>query len=301
MKKEEVEALDPRIQEYLQYGVETGRINRGNIDRIFERLKRVEFVPIDGIAGYGGRTYISEDKIMVEICKGQLEMEAKEFGRDFEEYYYENVFHELNHASGLTEQEIEEKLKQLKEKFTDENHPNIDLGYAMIDEVLAQRVAQEMVEAKYKEKYEGKEIMHPIKHRKFFYNENGNIPDEDGYSYEYDSDLVWYGELEGFALDFVESLYGDRNLDRVCQEHFKGELFDNMVAEYGKRRNGIENLQQLLVYAGNIVRSDYYQQGYHGKSIPKSYSNREMLQESIEGFNKIIKKEKERASGISYE
>lgn len=281
MKKEEYEKLDKRIQEYIKHCVELGVINNENMGYMLDRLSRTKIVMVEN-APYGGRTYSKNEDIIVEICYKKLEEEAREFGRNIEEYIDENIFHELTHASSLDENEIQEKIRQIVEE------PNVfpyilERGYEIINEYIAQSLAQKMVAAKYEKTY-------TKEHKKFVYNENGFLPENESFSYEYDSDLFWYGELEEFAMKFIESVYGTRDANSLYVDHFNGSVIDKAIKNYSHKKDGIHNLYRLFGNMSNIVVGDYYQQGYYGGTHNNNWSNIDVFVNSINDFNEIIEK-----------
>jgi len=288
MKKEEYEKLDKRVQEYIKHCVELGVINNENMNYMLDRLSRTKIVRVENVP-YGGRTYSKNEDIIVEICYEKLEEEARELGRNIEEYIDENIFHELTHASSLDTNEIQNKISQFMEEPN--VFPNIlERGYDIINEYIAQSLAQTMVAAKYKKTY--------IKeHKKFVYNENGYLPENKSFSYEYDSDLFWYGELEEFAMKFIESVYGTRDVKNLYIDHFNGNVIDKAIEKYSHKKDGIHNLYKLFGNMSNIVVGDYYQQGYFGGNHNNNWSNIDVFVNSINDFNEIIEKTLNRGVG----
>lgn len=287
MKKEEFDKLQPEIQEYIQYCINIGIFNSENKEKILDKLSRTEIKYVDN-KDYGGFTYRSGDKIIVEICKDKIEMESKEFGWDFKESLDENLFHELTHASSMLDDEIQEKMTTIFFDFTNENNsfPFLNAyGYAIVNEYIAQSIAQKLVAEKYKEKYKDKKPFSK-KHRKFVYNENGYISQDLSFSYEYDSDLNFYGEIEEFALKFAESLYGKQDVKRLYRDHFSGNIFDVISNEFKRRANGLENLYKMFGNMSNIIIGDYYQQGYLG-SKKREECSISLFKNSVNEFNRI--------------
>lgn len=285
MKIEEFEVLKPEIKEYIQLGHKIGFITSDNIERIYERLKNTQIDIQEKDLGFGGNTDMLKDSntIMITISKGCLERESKSLGRDFKDYYDENLFHELTHASGITSSEI----SAINNEFIVNNnlnkslYPNYDMGYFLIDEIIAQTIAQKMVTEKYNIKY-------PSKHSEFIFNEHNNS--EESFKYEYDSDLQWYGELQNFALDFIKKIYGKRDINLIFNDHFNGLIFKKMLETYEKECDGAKKIYSVIGNFGNILRCDYYQQGYYSDSIYKSLSV-DLFKKSVNTCKELLRKQ----------
>ena len=287
MKNEEFNNLQPEIQEYIKYLLNIGLINTSNKEKILDKLSRTTINYVEK-KPYGGCTIHSGNQIIVEICKDQIELESKEAGRDFQKSLDENIFHELTHASSILDDEIEEKLKTIFSNHTTENSdfPFINTyGYTIVNEYIAQSIAQKLVAEKYQD-----QNLFPSKHCKFIYDENGNASKDSSFSYEYDSSLNFYGEVEEFALKFVESVYGKRDIERLYFDHFNCDFIDISANAFRKRNNGMENLYQMFGYMSNIIVSSYYQQGYFG-SETRSNLSVENFKNSVNGFNRIANME----------
>lgn len=282
MKKKEFEKLLPEIQEYIKYCVYFGIINSDNKDIILDRLSRTKLSLDVKDKCFGGRTSIKDNIIIVEICKNTLQKEANEMKRNFEIAYDETLFHELAHASSFADTEIEVKTSEIFSEINDGKFPHINYyGYGIISEFVAQSIAQMIIV----EKYKGT-ITYPKKQQTFTFNENGYIPDDLGYSYDYTSDLVFYGEVEEFALKFIRNLYGEQDIQKLYQDHFSGNIFNIISETFNSRKNGIENLYQLFGNMSNIIASDYYQQGNFGPNRYPSLSV-DNFKKSINEFNRV--------------
>lgn len=286
MKKEEFEKLAPEIQEYIKYCVDLRIINSENKDIILDRLSRTELSLDVKDECFGGKTSTKDNIITIEICKDTLQKEANEMGRSFEVAYYETLFHELTHASSLVDSEIEEKITEMFSEINNRQFPDINyFGYSIINEFIAQSIAQKIIV----EKYKGT-ITYPKKQQTFTFNENGYIPDDLGCSYDYTSDLTFYGEVEDFALKFIKNLYGKQDIQKLYQDHFSGNIFNTISETFNNRENGIENLYQMFGNMSNIIVSDYYQQGYFGPSR-YTFLSVENFKKSINEFNRVAELE----------
>ena len=303
--RERIKRLDPTMQEFLKFGVRLGLFDTKNIDRIVDLLEKSDIVYVDNIGG-GQAAAQAEDKEnggkSIKVCKEVIEREANGFGRNLDEYFEETMFHELTHAIGpKSPNSIKEKIRNMKsdsdkEKFdewTNSQEFIYDyLGWEVVDEIMAQSVAQAMIKEKYQKEHT--EPIYQTKHSTFKYNEYGKIPDEEAYSFEYTSDLFWYGEIEQFALDFLKALYGKADANVYLKDYADGNFLEKIFNEYGKRKGGLDNLYKMMAYMGNIVVCDYNQQGYYGDNA--GYANLDVptFKNAVEQFEKLVELEKDR-------
>ena len=285
MRKEEFEALKPELKEYIQLGHKIGFITSDNIERIYERLKNTQIDIQENDLGYGGITEMLDDNktINITISKGCIERESKSLDRNFNDYFEENLFHELTHAVGITSREIGPIISEFiaHNNLNESLYPNCDMGYSLIDEIIAQTIAQRMITEKYNMQYQ-------LKHSEFMFNEHNKS--EQSFKYKYDSDLQWYGELQNFALDFIENIYGKRDINLIFNDHFNGRIFEKMLEKYKKEHNGVERLYSLIGNFGNILCCDYYQQGYLGDDIYETLSV-DLFKNSVNECKELLRKE----------
>jgi len=297
MKKEDFNKIQPEIQEYIQYMIDLKIINSENKEKILDKLSHTKIERVHNET-FGGKTLRQGKDIIVQICENQIKLESEKSKQDYNEALYENIFHELTHASSILDDEIEEKITTIFSKLNTNNNdfPYINYqGYTIINEFIAQSIAQKMVTEKYKEKYNG-ENLYKKKHSTFTYNENRFAPNGSSFSYEYDSSLNYYGEIEEFALKFIESVYGKRDIERLYNDHFNGDFIEKTANEFSKRKNGLDNLYQLFGNMSNIITYDYYQQGYYPGHYPSLTVDK--FKKSVTEFNKIIDFEIERQQSI---
>lgn len=291
MKKEEFEKLQPEIQDYIHYMVSIGMINANNKDKILDRLSRTKVINDEELTAGGETTYDKNNSIIVKINKKYIEKESEQMHIDIDELMDINIFHELTHASSILDSELEEKTKMLFDSVDKKDNEYSFIfthGYVLIHEFIAQSISQKIMEKKY-----GDPNRYPVKHGIFIYDENGYLPKEEAFSYEYDSGFVYYGELEKFALKFVESVYGDRDVKKLYSDHFNDKIFEVLLDKFKNRKNGMENLYNLFGHMSNILIGDYHQQGYlgTGKSI---WSNIKSFKNSVNEFNRIADNEIEK-------
>ncbi len=294
MKKEEFEKLQPKIQEYIHYMVDIGMINSKNKEKILDKLSRtiIEKRHSKPDEIYGGKTETEKDNtIKVTILTDVIEKEAKEMNMDLDLLIDINIYHELTHASSILDEELDQKTKTLFSDLEDKenSYPFIfDYGYTIIQEYIAQSISQKLVAEKYKNPN-----LFPVKHNKFIFNENGYLEEKPAYSYEYNSSLVYYGELENFALKFIQTIYGKTDIERLYEDHFEDKIFDVLSTNFKNRKNGMKNLYDMFGNMANIGIVDYYQQGYLGK-VKRKWCNIDFFRNSIKEFNRISDIEIER-------
>lgn len=287
MNKDDFAKLQPQIQEFMQYMIDIGLVNTENKDKILDKLRRTK-IEYKSNVPYGGYTEHEEDNtIKITICKDFIEKEAESLEMDADILVDINIFHELVHASSILDSELSGKINELFSDIDtqDNNYPLISFGYTILQEYIAQSISQKLVSKKYK-----KSDLFPIKHNKLIYDENGHLPKESAYSYEYDSNLVYYGELEQFALKFINAIYGATDVNRLYEDHFSGKIFDLLSSTFKNRKNGMTTLYNMFGHMGNIAVGDYYQQGYYGPE-KRSWSNIDLFKTSINEFNRIADSE----------
>lgn len=291
MKKEEFKKLQPEIQEYIQFMLEIGMINSNNKDKILDKLSRTEIIYDNKITAGGVTQTGKNNSIEVKINKAYIKKEAEEMNIDFDELLDINIFHELTHASSILDVELEDKTRLLFSNIDKSNndYPFIfQTGYTLISEFIAQSISQKIVEKKYEN-----HNLYPIKHGKFTYTENSYLVDQPAYSYEYDSNLVYYGELENIALKFIQTIYGDIDIEKLYEDHFEEKIFDVLSTNFKNRKNGIENLYDMFGCMSNIIVGDCYQQGYYGPE-KRNWVNINRFKNSINEFNRIADNEIEK-------
>ena len=172
--------LDKCIQEYVQLGIKCGLINNDNLNRIISRLERVNF-SIDNNNPGDAQTTPIRDSQNVRISKG-LDVKINEKKTlKLNKYYFKDevVFHELTHCiNGIYENWFENlslwfdfdkiflnnfivKEDRIEELSKNPQYRQKAYAWLVLDEFVAQYVAQILVEEKYGKKiyeYENKQI-----------------------------------------------------------------------------------------------------------------------------------------------
>ena len=107
-----------------------------------------------------------------------------------------------------------------------------------------------------------------------------------------------------FSIKFAGSLYGKKDVKRLCREAFDKDIVDNIIKVYSSRKNGLENLYKMLGYMGNIDFAENARLGHFDKwtlEQDEDYSarNQDKLYQSITKLNSLLEEEIKRAkSGV---
>ena len=213
--KKRVNKLHPTMQEYINYGLALGFFNSKNIERVIGRLEKVTFVVDNTIPGDAQTIPIRDGSGRIIIKQNEERMYAK----NREPYFADEVlFHEFTHVTnGLYESwfqsldswNMKRKIQTFmndkeKERFSHYSdkpeYRQAGYGWGLLDDFVAQYVAQSMVEEKYKRK-----DIYPLK------SDTYNACDP---AIPYTSNLADYPIYTPFTEKFVEALYGKTDLKR---------------------------------------------------------------------------------------
>jgi len=273
------------IQKYLEIGISLGFFDSENIENVKEQLSKIkEIVYIEQFEGEAAAKFDIGDNgdAKIFICDQVVKKEAKDLNRDYEEYLFEQVFHEITHCFIIRELD-DVKTLPVKNSYNEDRFCFVNHGSVLLSEYICQSVAQSMVCDLYKKEY-------PIRNERFIYDEQG--ASEKKYIYDYSTSLQWYGELEKIAKSFIDSIYGSDNTNLVFKDYFAGTFGSEVIKVYSKIDDGIDKLYLLLASMGYILICDYYQLRYINKGDldPKIYFNIDILESFVNIFNSIIKK-----------
>lgn len=295
-----VNKLHPKMQEYIKYGIDLGFFNAKNIERIIERLENVTFEVDNEILG-DAQTIPIRDGSGKNIIK---QNEKRMYAKNRKPYFADEVlFHEFTHVTnGLYESWFQSldswNMKRKIQTFMNDNekehfshysekpeYRQAGYGWGLLDDFVAQYVAQSMVVTKYKSK-----DIYPLK------GENYKACNP---AIAYMSDLADYPIYTPFTKKFVEALYGRSDLNRFCMESFDKNIVDNIIKAYSSRKGGLENLYKMLGYMGNIDFAENARVGHFDDgtlSQDRDYSAREpkKLYQSMTKLNSLFEKEIER-------
>lgn len=307
--------LDKKIQEYIDQGRKIGIFNDKNIERVVSRLERVR-ISVDNSLSGDARIDSDRDKNILDIKINENNIQqAKNDGKDY--FEDEVLFHEFTHAiSSLYENTIETgdayKFKKNflkeseKEDYVDDfsyikdymsedekkkfdqyvNNDNLHLagyGWILLDEFVAQTIAQKMVKSKYEDK-----SIYPLK----AYESELSNP-----TYRFYSDLADYEVFTPFATKFIESMYGTKDIENFCKDSLDTDFINKVFEQFQKRPDGLEHLYKMLGGMGNIYFADQVKKGHVtdnklNERDPKHYSvNRDNIYASIKDFMENAQKE----------
>ena len=163
--------LDKNIQEYISLGIKSGLFNEKNLERVILRLERVNF-SIDNNNPGDAQTEPIRDRNNPRISYGLNVRINERKTLNSEKYYFKDevLFHELTHCvNGIYENFMENLSlwfdfdKKFKSNFmvkedliefmsSNPNYRQKSYSWLVLDEFVAQYVAQLLVETKYNKK-----------------------------------------------------------------------------------------------------------------------------------------------------
>lgn len=181
----------------------------------------------------------------------------------------EGLFHDLTHAISRIEDSLYNENDKLIRKYVDTYsstvrkmfNPNYDSsefedynlnspysytewGFVLLDEAIAQEVAEEMLELKYgkkREKSVSRCSFAPI---------------------TYYHDFSCYGIYQELALKFAKTLRGINDLHDLAVASFQDDFLNNLIAEHTESLYTYEALFKELSYLGFICFVDYNERGF---------------------------------------
>ena len=210
---ERISKLDKYIQEYISLGIKVGLFNDNNLDRVVSRLERVRFSSNNYLSGDAHSNPIRDQNNLRKSYGIDVQINEKKT-KNSGKYYFEDevVFHELTHCiNGIYENWFENLSlwfdfdKILKKNFNVEDDAIEQLSsntqyrqkayaWEVLDEFVAQYVAQMLVNAKY-----GKNV---------YRFENKVIRQSDPLLSVY-TDFNDYHEFYEIVLNFIKPIYGN--------------------------------------------------------------------------------------------
>ena len=163
--------LDKNIQEYIGLGLRAGLFNKNNLERIVSRLERVNF-SVDNNNPGDAQTEPIRDRNNPRISYGlNVKMNERRTLNSGRYYFKDEVlFHELTHCiNGIYENFMENlslwfdldkmfennfsvKSDAIESMANDPNYRQKSYSWLVLDEFVAQYVAQLLVEIKYNKK-----------------------------------------------------------------------------------------------------------------------------------------------------
>ena len=296
------EIMNEKIKEFLKYGQECGFFNQNNAKRVKERLQRIAFVQNNEIPGDAhtgmnsgtttitinmNRTFFKEDWFADEVLFHELIHSVSGlYENEFETYY--SWYIDKNIQKYMTEQEKEEFKVYSKEKPFEYA---AGYGVALLDDFVAQYMAQKIVEKKYENDSRYKDGIYKRK----LQNKRNYMPE-----YSFYSEFNDYPIYEEFGKRFVKALYGKDDIQRFCIESMNPDIVDNIILNYKNRKGGIESIYKLFTYLGTVnfaenVALNHYSKGTLTQDPNKVTQNPSEMKKIIGRLDVLLKYEIDRA------
>lgn len=222
------------------------------LPRFYDNLKNATIVEVqyDDVSR-AWKTQYDNGKYTIQINTSQLKKEAKKLRRNYQEYFYETLFHEYTHTLSINNQ-------QLEEDYSDENIR----GFKLLFEYFAQAIAQKIISLRYNKIYPKKECKLEFK---------GTILNKNF------SDLFWYWEIEPFALKFSELLYWTKDWEKMINDYLNGNIYGLIKEKAQQDPKFIKYLNNL----GIIIAWNYIQQWYMDEEEYKNRVNKKSYKKAI--------------------
>ena len=225
------------------------------LPRFYDNLKNATIVEVQyDNESRAWNTQCDNGKYTILINTSQLKKEAKKLRRNYEEYFYETLFHEYTHTLSMNNQ-------QLKEDYSDEDIR----WFTLLFEYFAQKIAQKIILLRYNKIYPKKECKLEFK---------GDILNKNV------SDLFWYWEIEPFALKFSELLYWTEDWEKMINDYLNGNIYGLIKEKAQQDPKFIKYLNDL----GIIIAWNYIQQWYIKEEEYKNWVNKKSYKKAISSF-----------------
>ncbi len=266
--------LDKKIDEYIELGIKIGLIDNSNLGEIKAKLRNITIVKDYSLSG--------DAEAIIENGKNMIKINPNKFvGK--EEYFLDEVlFHEFTHFANEIHNDLyasnDNKIMTFKNKYlqisaNDEFAQYPEWGAILLDEAIAQKVAQTMVEAKY-----GKKIYNLKPYQSKIFGESVKM-------YSTFSD---YPEFERVAENFSKSVIGRSGLLGLAKLSMKKVCIDKIFSKYAEQSRGAEKLYKILGYMGNIAIADYASKGHFTLRNSEKLREKENVVKSYHQANEII-------------
>lgn len=217
------------------------------LPKFYENLKNTTILEVNyDDESRAWKTQYDKGKYTIIINTSQLKNEAKKLRRNYEEYFYETLFHEYTHTLSINNQQL---IKEYSDKSI--------RGLTLLFEYFAQKIAQKIISNCYKKEY-------PIKKCKLEFE--GKILNEN------ESDLFWYWEIEPFALKFSELLYWTRDWEKMINDYLNGNIYKVIKEKVQQNPEFIEHLNNLgIIIAWNYIQQWYIKKEEYNRVDEESY------------------------------
>lgn len=267
--------INSKVSEYISLGVKLGLFDGSNLKQVREKLSNLSIVKDEFLSG-DAEAILENDKKIIKINP------QKYIGK---EYYFldEVLFHEFTHFTNEIHNDLyssnsKKKIFSFEKRYeyisnTDELAQYPAWGAILLDEGIAQKVAQSMVETKY-----GRKIysLKPYSSSIF------------GKEFNFYTTFADYSEYENIAEKFSKSIVGNSGLVGLAKLSMKDKCLDMIFSKYSEQPNGAENLYKILGYMGNIAIADYASKGHFIVENSENLRKKENVVKSYKSANNII-------------
>ena len=247
MRNTEID-LNRKIDEYMKLGNEIGLFKNCDPEDVYSKIKGIEIIEDNNITG-DALALIINGKNIIKINKKRCESQGKHF-------LDEVIFHELTHFANEIHQDLygdrQHKIMAFKNQYSNFSKNNQLIRYPewggiLLDEAIAQKVAQTMCEKKYGNK---------IYERRFI---NSKILDE---TVCIATDFADYPEYERLANNFSKTIVGKEGLMGLAKLSMSRNALDTIFSKYAEEDDGARKLYKILGYMGNVAIADYASKGH---------------------------------------
>lgn len=253
--KDRIMKLDKNIQEYIGLGLRAGLFNKNNLERIVSRLERVNF-SVDNNNPGDAQTEPIRDRNNPRISYGlNVKMNERRTLNSGRYYFKDEVlFHELTHCiNGIYENFMENlslwfdldkmfennfsvKSDAIESMANDPNYRQKSYSWLVLDEFVAQYVAQLLVEIKY--------------NKKIYVNESKLIRQSNP-SINVNNNFADYHEFYDIVINFIKPIYGN-DLNKFIADSLDSTVINKIFSYYKNEPSGFVKLYSLLGEMGNI-------------------------------------------------
>lgn len=253
--KDKIMKLDKNIQEYIGLGLRAGLFNKNNLERIVSRLERVNF-SVDNNNPGDAQTESIRDRNNPRISYGlNVKMNERRTLNSGRYYFKDEVlFHELTHCiNGIYENFMENlslwfdldkmfennfsvKSDAIESMANDPNYRQKSYSWLVLDEFVAQYVAQLLVETKY--------------NKKIYVNESKLIRQSNP-SINVNNNFADYHEFYDIVINFIKPIYGN-DLNKFIADSLDSTVINKIFSYYKNEPSGFVKLYSLLGEMGNI-------------------------------------------------
>ena len=253
--KDRIMKLDKNIQEYIGLGLRAGLFNKNNLERIVSRLERVNF-SVDNNNPGDAQTEPIRDRNNPRISYGlNVKMNERRTLNSGSYYFKDEVlFHELTHCiNGIYENFMENlslwfdldkmfennfsvKSDAIESMSSNPNYRQKSYSWLVLDEFVAQYVAQLLVEIKY--------------NKKIYVNESKLIRQSNP-SINVNNNFADYHEFYDIVINFIKPIYGN-DLNKFIADSLDSTVINKIFSYYKNEPSGFVKLYSLLGEMGNI-------------------------------------------------